>query len=500
MSTSNQTESASEYESFFRYTSGRWVWGEDQQLRDRYKFFNVTELQNVAAEVVGSDSCVSMIKLAEGGYNKVFRLLMDDGKAVIARIPNPNAGPPFYTTASEVATMELVRTALQLPVPQVYGWSATSDNPVGSEYIIMEEAVGTQLGNSWDKLTPDSKLLIMKEVVSVETKLLSLSFSHYGNIYFASDAVKGAVSAEIVSDAPIELKEKVSKMFTIGPSVDRGFWNNERSMMNIDRGPWWNPMDYVMSIGRREIAWIEHYARPKASDDPLLVSTAQNTPEAHIQLLEKFLKVAPYLQCITAVIDWQGVWAGPLFLQARPSQLVDYQGRILLKRPAHFDDLDDEDKARIKRQISKSTLFQLYLMETEERNPELAKVFHLDHGKTRRLPVEFAGNTWDDDIVSFGEALINVERHWKELAIEGSCPIHFTEDELESHLQDAEGWNEVQDFFDSINGLVKRDGWTHHETFGDALEFFSSLRKVGLKDMKGKEREKFEKETRWAER
>jgi hypothetical protein len=67
-------------------------------------------------------------------------------------------------------------------------------------------------------------------------------------------------------------------------------------------------------------------------------------------------------------------------------------------------------------------------------------------------------------------------------------------------LQDAEGWNEVQDFFDSIEGLVKRDGWTHNETFDDALEFFSSLRKVGLKDMKGKEKERFEKETRWAER
>jgi hypothetical protein len=41
----------------------------------------------------------------------------------------------------------------------------------------MEEAAGTQLGNSWDELTPDSKLVTMKEVVSVETKLLSLSFS-----------------------------------------------------------------------------------------------------------------------------------------------------------------------------------------------------------------------------------------------------------------------------------------------------------------------------------
>ncbi|KAK9325344.1 hypothetical protein V1517DRAFT_191176 [Lipomyces orientalis] len=186
ISTSNQTESASEYESFFPLH--QWALGLGRRsTASRQIFFNITELQNVATEVVGSDSCVSMITLAEGGYNKAFRLLMNDRKAVIARIPNPNAGPPFYMTASEVATMELVRTALQVPVPQVYGWSATSNNRIGSEYVIMEEAAW----NSWDKLTPDSKLLIMKEVVSVETKLLCCSFLHYGNIYFASNAVKG---------------------------------------------------------------------------------------------------------------------------------------------------------------------------------------------------------------------------------------------------------------------------------------------------------------------
>ena len=34
---------------------------------------------------------------------------MDDEKTIIARIPNPNSGPSFYTTASEVATTEFVR-------------------------------------------------------------------------------------------------------------------------------------------------------------------------------------------------------------------------------------------------------------------------------------------------------------------------------------------------------------------------------------------------------
>ena len=68
---------------------------------------------------------------------------------------------------------------LEIPVPKVYEWSATSHNPVAAEYIIMEEVLGVRLGEAWDELKPDSKLAIMRELVSIETKLLSMSFSQY---------------------------------------------------------------------------------------------------------------------------------------------------------------------------------------------------------------------------------------------------------------------------------------------------------------------------------
>ena len=99
----------SQYEDFYRYTSGRWVWDEEQQLRDRFRKFNVPELQRIAASCVGARVCITMTKLGEGSFNNVFRLVMDNGKIAIARIPNPNAGPECYTTASEVATMDFVR-------------------------------------------------------------------------------------------------------------------------------------------------------------------------------------------------------------------------------------------------------------------------------------------------------------------------------------------------------------------------------------------------------
>ena len=97
-----------QYEQFFRYTSGRWLWDEEKQLQERYQKFNVEQLKHIAADSIGAKSCVSMAKVGEGGYNKVFKLVMDNGSVAIARIPCPNAGPEFKTTASEVATMEFV--------------------------------------------------------------------------------------------------------------------------------------------------------------------------------------------------------------------------------------------------------------------------------------------------------------------------------------------------------------------------------------------------------
>ena len=97
---------------FFRYTTGRWLWDEEARLRERYRYFDVAELRKIVSNVAASANCISMTKIGEGNFNKVFKLVMDNGFIAIARIPHPNAGPPFYTTASEVATMDFVSRLL----------------------------------------------------------------------------------------------------------------------------------------------------------------------------------------------------------------------------------------------------------------------------------------------------------------------------------------------------------------------------------------------------
>lgn len=170
------------------------------------------------------DDCPDIAKLAEGGFNKVFTLRATNGHEVIARIPTPIAGPARYTTASEVATMDFLRTVLKLPVPEVFTYSITSDNPVGAEYILMERVEGESLSSRWLSLTTDEMKDIMTQIADIERKIFDFSFPAYGSLYYKKD-LGGETQIPIMDD------------FVVGPVSTRQFWHGERSKTEIDRGP-----------------------------------------------------------------------------------------------------------------------------------------------------------------------------------------------------------------------------------------------------------------------
>ncbi|KAJ0420258.1 phosphotransferase family protein [Aspergillus carlsbadensis] len=436
---------------------------------------------------------------------------MDNGMNVIARIPHPIAGLRRYMTASEVATMDFARSVLDIPTPQVFAWSAGPSSPVQSEYIIMAEAPGVQLDGVWGDLSLEQK------------KMISVSFTRYGSFYYASETIPGATPVAIRGNVSVDLRDAATHRFCIGPSAERDWWNGERATMDTDRGLWDHPKGYALSVGQREIKWIQQYAVPKPDNDLLVPSKTQNSPGSHIALLQRYLQVAPYLlpsdsdvvashiwhtdlhagnifididTCrISSIIDWQGIWAAPLILQARHPRLVQYDGEMILKAPADFKDLDPGEKARIRDNMSRSIILYLYEQNIAKEVPILHKVLRLSNGRTRCEPILFAGDTWEDDIIPLRESLIRIERYWDEFGFDFPCPFHFTEDELRIHAEESDGWNEVQDLWDSISSTVARDGWTSNEGYQDAVALFKGLREAGLKTTQGKEREDFKKQT-----
>ncbi|KAG5961171.1 hypothetical protein E4U57_007828 [Claviceps arundinis] len=92
----------------FSFTSGRFVENEEHELAQRYRVFDFNEHARRAARVVQADRCLSIEKFPDGLYNRILLLTMDNGKEVVAKIPNLNFPRPHLTIASEVATMKFV--------------------------------------------------------------------------------------------------------------------------------------------------------------------------------------------------------------------------------------------------------------------------------------------------------------------------------------------------------------------------------------------------------
>ncbi|RAH43212.1 phosphotransferase family protein [Aspergillus brunneoviolaceus CBS 621.78] len=475
------------------FTTRRWLWNEKQQLQNRFTPFDVQALQEIAASSIEAEKCVLITKLGEGGSNRT--------------IPYSIAGPQYYTTASEVATMEFARTVLNIPTPKVLAWCADSRCRVGSEYIIMEVARGTRLADVRDDLALEEKLKVTDSLVALQKKLFSVALNCYGSLYYATENIPGALPAQLVGDIPEKIQEQVATRFVVGPVTEHDFWTKERAQMTIDRGPWMQPQDYVTSLAHREKAWIQQHAIPKPDD----ATMTQNCPASHRCLLDKYLQVAPYLLpnepailapylChsdlnpanifvsdgeITSVIDWQGVWGTPLMLGGRHPSFIRFEGKPILTLPEGFAELGSKEQSAIEAQMEQTIICDFYQTRVAEEIPLLNRVFYQEFGMLRCWPIQFVGDAWDDDIIRLRD----------KMGFGFPCPLHFTEDELRVHDEETIGWNNIQGFWDVISPLVARDGFVHSDMYEEAAHMFKYVRNWGLEHVTGKVKERFEHAT-----
>ncbi|PKX89743.1 uncharacterized protein P174DRAFT_515774 [Aspergillus novofumigatus IBT 16806] len=203
---------------YYRYTGGRWLFNEAQQLAARYVRFNIRPL--VAIE---PPSCIRIEKLPEGNFNKSLLLTMANGSQVVARFPNPNCGIPHYTTASEVATMDL------------FVLKALFGELVRAEYIVMEKVPGSSLAHVWPQLSNGQKRDIIQAIVKFEAKIVNLRL---GGIC----GIKHLLA--------LGLKDTCQR-WVLGPTTDRRFFDDGRGELCLDRGHWNTAEEYITAICNR---------------------------------------------------------------------------------------------------------------------------------------------------------------------------------------------------------------------------------------------------------
>lgn len=193
--------------------------------------FDVSKLVQLAAESVNrrTDEVHTFEKLAEGGFNRTFLITMQDGFQLVVRILYCSTEPRQLLVASEAATLNGLRSNGIL-VPEVYGYSATTGNPVGSEYMFLEFIRGINLGDIWHELRDKARVKILKGLVELESRHFDLRFATSGSVYY-----KQYLDPSMKVD--IAITPSLAGQYCIGPDISLHPWYGKRLNLQCRRGP-----------------------------------------------------------------------------------------------------------------------------------------------------------------------------------------------------------------------------------------------------------------------
>ncbi|EFR04208.1 protein kinase subdomain-containing protein [Nannizzia gypsea CBS 118893] len=440
-------------EDMFKYTSGRFLINEEHQCQQRYIKFDIPQLCAVAATAGASASPVMSIEKMEGGFCKALLMRKADGTEVVAKLPSKLAGPPSYSTASEVAP-------------------------------------GVQLYKKWGDMDGTSRLELTKHLGNLESELATIHFPASGSLYLRGSSVpKGSWNLPDSIDP--------SQSYCIGPSMERS-WNKTTGARTcepgISAGPWTSLSEYGINIAKREISRIptsakdtRPYNRNRCADREIADLTKATTvfkilesqhPELasiskpilwHTDLHSGNIFVSEQDPTqIVSIIDWQFISAGPLFLQVnwpdflKPNDEYIY-GVVQPQLPDDFETLDEAEKKLAISDRNDAIVTKSY---------EIRSALHCkDVYRSLNLPSVFletfirCGEASAEGTIGLRACLAELYKSWDSLGFTGECPLSFTDDELqviEAEFKEYRDWHDVQE-------LAKRyletdaDGWISPE-------------------------------------
>ncbi|EME81365.1 uncharacterized protein MYCFIDRAFT_38290, partial [Pseudocercospora fijiensis CIRAD86] len=438
-----------------------------------------------------------------------------DGLQVVARIPYPVIQPKGLVVASEAATMTFLRSK-GIPVPQVFGYSCTSGNPAGTEYIFMEFCSGRDLACAWDEMADDDCSRFIQHLVNVEARLSAIRLPAYGSLYFLRDLPSKG------SGVPIDTQDASNPdSIYIGPSTGIQFWFGKRSSLQIDRGPFSQPEAAMNAGAEKEKKYLEKYGRPLLPFNRFQRETfnfRKQSPSVHLDSLRKYLQISKHLIPhsealtssvlrhpdlrpsnvfvsedfrITALIDWQHSSALPMFLSAGIPEFLDKKGSQPPDQPLEMsnntssqEDEDDNIKAQHLYLQRQRELRNTYIGAVEQHDPlhfeSLTYPFSIGRQKLHRL----SENPWQGDNIPLRSSLIFVKQNWPQITSDPTipCPIAFTaEAEQEClRLDDAEqqGVEQLEAFKQAIG--LGPEGWVSHENYNAAKEAIARMKEMSL--------------------
>ncbi|MCJ1431342.1 hypothetical protein MMC27_000693 [Xylographa pallens] len=174
---------------------------------------------------------LSVSWLAEGGWHKVYTVttsctITGERKTFVLRLALPVY--PYYKVESDVATTELVRHFTTIPVPLIYCYDSSSDNPLGLEWMLMEKVEASALRKVWFDLDNKLHIAITRQLAGWADELSRIQSNLVGSIYMRC------------TDTELQ--------FFIGPPTMIEFYRRRRLLYSVNRGPFDSFSDYYDAV------------------------------------------------------------------------------------------------------------------------------------------------------------------------------------------------------------------------------------------------------------
>ncbi|KAI1907927.1 hypothetical protein LOZ52_005611 [Ophidiomyces ophidiicola] len=506
------TKAASPGTRLFEYARGRFVLGEKEQAHNHRVRVNMQELLRTAAKSVGAMRCIDVEECPDGLYSKALILTMDDETQVVAKIPYPNVGVPYYTTASEVATMDFARNVLQTPAPQIYAWNASIDpkkNPVGAEFIVMEKMAGVPLSDVWCDLKPDQKVKVCVQIIGFMKRWTNVHFPAIGSLYYAETISKSSKNS-LYFDGNDSVR---NSRFAVGPSSNRDWSDEGRRDIQCDKGPWMSVLDYRKAIYNREmlaVKNIRHIPKQLAmlyGPPPLYEPTVAKKLQAlrwYTQIVELLLPsdpslltshvwhndlhhenifIDPHSLQILGIIDWQSVQITPLTDHCLDPSFLDYEGPDVgdnLERPevpADMKFLQGEERTAALKYFTDKVLMIAWRILARDKNPAQHRAIRFQQSACGNI-LHLSRRIFEVGEAHFCALLLDLRDEWKNTGI-SHFPIEFSEEQvmtIEEDVKKAEvGATIIKMIQQRLGDLWPEKGLIEAENYNDTK---SALREI----------------------
>ncbi|KAG6848010.1 hypothetical protein H0H93_004203 [Arthromyces matolae] len=513
----------------FNYTTGRFLANEALRLRERRRVFNIPGLFKIIAKALGRhpEDIIDFKKLGEGGLNRTFLVTFHNGPKLVARIPYPLLSPKKYTLASEVATMNFLRSK-GLPIPNIFAYSFVSNNEAQTEYILMEYVEDDDLSKFWFDLQKEEIESLMDQLAELECIMMSISFPAGGSIYYSEDLKSISGSASVI---PLE------GPFCIGPDVSMPLWYGRREQLDIFRGPYKDAKSVMVTGAQKELAYLDRFGSPRVPYQHLHrehYNYKKQPPSDHSKNLHRYLHLAPSLIphrndndsspsqntfCIRhpdladsnikvskdpssgllrirSMLDWQHAVVLPLFLHAGMPSFIqneeDEVSRSMVepKLPdasaSDFDHLSKEDQEWERELFRRRLVHYNYNLSTAVYNKIHHKGLVYPFNAFRRRIFNHAIVPWEGETIKLQYALMEMVDGWGRFTSKDDadepCPVVFTEEEKASaeKLYRAVQAAEKNEKMLMEYGGYAEETWVPAAHYEEAMAFGREIKRVTL--------------------